>query len=116
MFEVVTKRDVTVKSFSFYTDAARTGAFQVYTRVGPYKDNERTNDGGWQLVYNRNVQQNGQNVLTSLGDLDTVVTIPANSTQSFYIVTAKYIMYDAGSREGDMFSQDDALILYQGEC
>jgi hypothetical protein len=114
MFEVVAKRDVTVKSFSFYTDAARTGVIEVYTRVGTYKNNELVSTG-WQLVYNRNVQQNGQSVLTVLGDLDTVVTIPTGSIQSFYMVTANYIMYDAGSIEGTVFVEDSSLVLYQGE-
>jgi hypothetical protein len=115
MFEVLAKRDVTVKSFSFYTDAARTGVIEVYTRVGTYKNNELVSTG-WQRVYNRNVQQNGQSVLTVLGDLDTVVTIPTGSIQSFYMVTANYIMYDAGSIEGAVLSEDNALTLRQGAC
>jgi hypothetical protein len=115
VFDVVSKRDVTVKSFSFYTDAARTGGIKVYTRAGSYQGNELTQDGNWQLIYDRNVQQNGQSVLTSLGVLDTVVTIPAGARQAFYIVTANYIMYDAGSTEGNVLSQDNALVLYQGK-
>jgi hypothetical protein len=114
VFDLVSKRDVTVKSFSFYTDAARTGGIKVYTRAGSYQGNELTS-AGWQLIYQKNVQQNGQSVLTSLGDLDTVVTIPAGARQAFYIVTANYIMYDAGSTEGNILSQDNALVLYQGK-
>jgi hypothetical protein len=114
MFKISSKRNVTVKSFSFYTDAARNGAIQVYTRVGSYQGYELTS-GGWQLVHNKTVTQNGQSVLTVLGNFDIGVKIPSNSTQSFYIVTANYIMYNSGSAEGAVLSQDAALILYQGE-
>ena len=47
------------------------------------------------------------------------MTIPANSTQSFYIVTvtatANYIMYDAGIEEGRVLSQDNAIAIKEGE-
>jgi hypothetical protein len=116
MFEVATSRDVTVKSFDFYTDAARTDTIQVYTRPGSYVGKEQSSTG-WTSIYNRNVQQNGQSVLSSLNGLDTFVTIPANSTQSFYIVTAtaNYIMYDAGIEEGRVLSQDNAIAIKEGE-
>jgi hypothetical protein len=113
MFEMRAKRDVTIKSFSFYTDAARTGVIEVYTRIGSYGGKELV-ASGWSLIYGKTVNQNGRDVLTQLGSFDTGVTIPANSTQSFYIVTANYIMYDAGSLEWDALSEDTSLILYQG--
>lgn len=119
MFEVVAKRDVTVKSFSFYTDAARTGVIEVYTRVGTYGGYELVS-AGWSLVYNKTVTQNGRDVLTLLGDFTTGVTIPSGSKQSFYITTAvnNYVMYEyrAGTVEGAVLSEDNALILYYGEC
>jgi hypothetical protein len=114
MFKLKSKRDVTVKSFNFYTDAARTGTIEVYTRAGTYVNNELV-ESGWTRVYNKGVNQNGQSVLTTLGDFDTGVTIPSGSEQSFYIVTANYIMYDAGSVEGSILEEDDSLILYEGE-
>ncbi len=113
MFDLMPKRDVAVKSFSFYTDAARTGSVKVYTRAGTYLGSELTS-GGWDLICNKTVTQNGQNALTSLGDFDAGVRIASGSVQSFYIVTSNFIMYDAGSREGDILSQDNALVLYQG--
>ena len=116
MFELKAERDVTVKSFSFYTDAARTGLIEVYTRVGTYQGNELSS-AGWSRIYsNNNTQQNGRDVLTSLGNFNTVVTIPKGSRQSFYIWTPNYIMYDGGSVEGAVLSQDASLVLYQGEC
>jgi len=116
MFKLKSKRDVTVKSFNFYTDAARTGTIEVYTRAGTYVNNELV-ESGWTRVYNKGVNQNGQSVLTTLGDFDTGVTIPSGSEQSFYIVTENYnyIMYDAGSVEGSILEEDDSLILYEGE-
>lgn len=114
MFDLTSKQDVTVKSFSFYTDAARNDVIQVYTRPGSYQGNELV-QSGWHLIYSKNVNQKGRDVPTELGDFDTGVNISAGSTQAFFITSNFYIMYDKGTAEGGVLSENSSLIIREGK-
>jgi hypothetical protein len=126
MFTVTAKdRNVTVKSFSFYTWQVMTSAIQVYTRVGDYRTYE-FNSTGWAQVYNKTVTYMGRDTTTALGDLNNGgVQITKDTARSFYIVTNprpgyttdnNYIMYNITTQnEGDLLSQDGALTLHEGE-
>eukprot|EP00804_Cyclotella_cryptica_P000077 CCRYP_013734-RC/>CCRYP_013734-RC protein AED:0.05 eAED:0.05 QI:386/1/1/1/0.62/0.55/9/209/1800 len=113
MFDLMASRDVVVRSFDFYTDAARYDVVEVYTRLGGYSGNELV-VSGWTLIHSKNVTQMGRNTLTTLGDFDTGVTIRAGSTQSFFIYTGFYIMYDKGTVEGQVLASDASLVIYEG--
>jgi hypothetical protein len=114
MFDLMASRDVVVRSFDFYTDAARTDVVEVYTRPGSYSGNERE-ESGWTLIYSKNVTQMGRNILTKLGDFNTGVEIHAGVIQSFFIYTGFYIMYDVGNVEGQVLASDASLKIYEGE-
>jgi hypothetical protein len=114
MFDVTASRDVLVRSFEFYTDATRNDVVEVYTRPGSYSGHE-VDQSGWSLVYSKNVNQMGRTILTKLGDFNTAVHIQKGSTQSFFIVTNYFLMYDTGTAEGQILSSDDSLIVYEGE-
>ena len=114
VFDLKASRDVAITSFDIYTDSTRNDAIEVYTRSGSYKGHEG-NGTGWLLVYNKTVSQMGRLILTELGDFDEGVTIQGGSSQSFYIFSEHTIMYDKGSVEGEVFSSDDSLTLYEGK-
>eukprot|EP00804_Cyclotella_cryptica_P000056 CCRYP_013735-RB/>CCRYP_013735-RB protein AED:0.36 eAED:0.36 QI:497/1/1/1/1/1/4/262/210 len=113
MFDLIASRDVVIRSFDFYTDAMRNATVEVYTRPGSYSGNELV-VSGWTLIHSKNVTQMGRNTLTTLGDFDTGVTIRAGSTQSFFIYTGFYIMYDVGNAEGQVLASDASLAILEG--
>lgn len=115
MFDLTASRDVVVRSFDFYTDAARTDVVEVYTRPGSYIGNELV-VSGWTLIYSKNVTQMGRTILTKLGDFNTGVAVLAGSTRSFFIYTGFYIMYDRGTAEGQVLASDASLTINQGEA
>jgi hypothetical protein len=114
MFKLTAKRDISVMSFSFYTWQVMNSAIQVYTRVGDFIGHE-FNGTDWVKVYDKIITYMGQNTITTLGDFTSGVQIPQASVQSFYIVSTNYILYEVGSSEGNVFSQDDSLYLHEGE-
>ena len=114
MFDLKASRDVVVRSFGFYTDAARNDIVEVYTRPGSYSGYEHDEDG-WLLVHSKSVDQMGRNVLTELGDFDTDVVIKKGATQAFFITTNYFIMYDKGTSEGQVLNSDVSLNIYEGE-
>jgi hypothetical protein len=115
MFNLMAMRDTVVKSFDVYTDDARTDVIEVYTRSGGYAGHE-VDAAGWEMVFNETVQQMGRTVATTLNGLDNGagVVIRAGTIQSFYIFSAKYIMYDSGSVDGAAFGSDASLTIYEG--
>lgn len=113
MFDLTSKRDVTVKSFDIYTDAVRNDVIQVYTRPGTYQGHELA-QAGWELIFSKNVFQMGRDVPTELSGFSSTVTIPAGSTQAFFITSNFYIMYDKGTVEGGVLSENQSLIIRQG--
>jgi hypothetical protein len=115
MFKLTAKRDISVKSFSFYTYSVMNSLIQVYTRVGDYIGHE-FNGTGWVKVYDKPVTYMGQSTMTTLGDFNSGVQIPQTSVQSFYIVSTNYILYNHSiQNEGDVLTQDDSLYLHEGE-
>ena len=68
---------------------------------------------GWTLVYDRDLDLVRQK-LTPLGDFDSKVLIEAGNVQSFFIWTAGIVIYDGGTREGDLHSSNDAVEFYEG--
>lgn len=115
MFYVKTKRDVRITGFDIYSQTASdSDPVQVYTRRGKYNGYVHSSDG-WELVY-----QNGATRLLGSGSTPThlsisSVTIPANTFQSFFIWTKNNsIKYRTGTFEGNVWSNDNNLILYEG--
>jgi hypothetical protein len=117
MFMLTAKdRDVTVKSFSFYTWNVMNSEIQVYTRVGDYRTYE-FNSTGWEQVYDKPVTYMGRGTLTALGDLNNGgVEITKGTARSFYIVSTNYILYNITTQnEGDLLTQDSALTRLYSE-
>jgi hypothetical protein len=115
MFALKSNCQVTVRSFEFYTYNVMNSAIQVYTRVGNYTGYEFSS-AGWAKVYDKTVTYMGQTTLTTLGDLNNGGVQVSNGTvQSFYIVSTNYIMYEKGTGEGKVVSNDGALALHEGE-
>ena len=71
-------------------------------------------ENGWTLVYEQVVNLRGRDSLTELGAFETDVTIEAGNVQSFFIWTAGIVIYDGGTREGDLHSSNDAVEFYEG--
>jgi hypothetical protein len=108
MFNLMALRDTVIKSFDVYTDGERTGGY-----VGHEMD-----ASGWEIVFNKSVQQMGRTDTTTLSGLNngTGVIIRAGTIQSFYIFSANdnYVMYDMGSVDGAAFGSDASLTIYEG--
>ena len=113
MFSIKALRDVTITSLNFHASKVATDLVQVYTRSGSYKGFELTEDG-WSLVYNKVVAMNARDILTQLGAFDTIVSISAGTTQSFFVYTPNKLMYAAGTTESSIFSSNSALEIYEG--
>jgi hypothetical protein len=113
MFEVRVTRSIAVSSLDFFSGNSNTEQVQVYTRPGSYIGHEMS-ETGWTLVYEKDVNLRGRDSLTELGAFETDVTIEAGNVQSFFIWTAGIVMYDGGTREGDLHSSNDAVNFYQG--
>ena len=115
MFALKSSCQVTVRGFEFYTYNVMNSAIQVYTRVGNYTGYE-FNSTGWAKVYDQTVTYMGQTTLTTLGDLNNGgVQVSKGTVQSFYIVSTNYILYEKGTGEGKVVSNDGALTLHEGE-
>ena len=84
----------------------------VYTRVGDYQGHEE-HESGWELIFNEKVEME-KGVPSSLGALDRDVTIPAESTQAFYIWCTEGVLYTEGNTEGAPFDSDDSLVINEG--
>jgi hypothetical protein len=114
MFKVTAKRDISVKSFEFYTYNVKNANITVYTRVGDYIGHE-FNSTGWDNIHHAFITYMGQSTLTKSGNFGSPVQIPEASIQSFYIVSNNYIMYNSGTSEGAVLTQDESLYLHEGE-
>ena len=106
-------RNISLKSFSFFSGSEATSNVQVYTKSGSFQGHEDSIDG-WQLIYNAPTAQLGRNIQTFIGDWGEEVTIPANSMKSFLIYTSNKVMYKGGTSEGSQFSTDGTVELYEG--
>jgi hypothetical protein len=113
MFDITASRDLLVRSFDFNTADKRNDLVQVYTRSGSFSGHE-LDESGWQLVYSKNTTYMGRNILTTLGDFDTGVTIRAGESRAFVILTAHFILYDMGNLEGDVLASDESLTIFEG--
>lgn len=106
-------RNITLKSYSFFTGAEATLNVQVYTKAGLFQEYENSVDV-WELIYNSSTDQLGRNVPTVLSDWSEEVTIRANTLQSFLIYTPNKVMYKGGTSEGSQFSSDGTVELFEG--
>lgn len=113
MFDLSAKRDLLVKALEHFTSDKRNELIEVYTRPGSYSGFELEGDG-WELVYSNIATQMGRNIVTTL-KLDKEVAIRGGETQSFFIITNNFIMYDSGAVEGDVLNEDESLTIYEGK-
>jgi hypothetical protein len=113
MFDLSTKRDILVTTLEHYTADKRNELIEVYTRPGSYSGFELV-DHGWNLVYSNVATQMGRNTVTVL-KLDEAVAIRGGETQSFFIITNNYLMYDSGVVEGGVLNEDESLTIYDGK-
>ena len=113
MFKVEALKDVFITSFDIHTLNTGVGAVQVYTRQGDYTGYE-SSSGGWELIYDRSIDQQGRNTLTQLGSLSTPIKILRGSFQSFYIWAERKLVYNIGTSEGSVYASDDSLVFFEG--
>lgn len=110
-------RDVSIKSFAFYTYNVRNDWITIYKLRGGGNYTDPASVWDTVPIYNNYITYMGQTTLTTLGDFLNPVMITAGQVQSFYIVSRNYIMYNTATGNGEgvtPVSQDGALILYQG--
>jgi len=84
----------------------------VYTRAGDYRGYEN-DDSGWELVLNKDVAVK-RGVRSKLGVMYQEVTIPAGSTQAFYIWCKQGMLYTKATSEGAPFGSDGSLVINEG--
>jgi hypothetical protein len=118
MFMLRANRDISIKSFAFYTYNVRNDWITIYKLRGGGNYTDPASVWDTVPIYNNYITYMGQTTLTTLGDFLNPVMITAGQVQSFYIVSRNYIMYNTATGNGEGItpvSQDGALILYQGE-
>ena len=118
MFTLRAKRDVSIKSFPFYTYNVRNDWITIYKLRGGGNYTDPASYWDTDPIYNNYITYMGQTTLTTLGDFLNPVMITAGQVQSFYIVSRNYIMYNTATGNGEgvtPVSQDGTLILYQDE-
>jgi len=118
IFDVYAVNSVVVTDFDVNTvgTAGTPYTIEVYTMVGSGMT-EWDNPKAWTLVETVNVTANGPGVATPLGMTQTV-SIPAGTTQSFYVTTdggTSYLHYsNTKLAQGDLFVSDANLEIYVG--
>ncbi|KAL7542699.1 hypothetical protein ACHAXR_012004 [Thalassiosira sp. AJA248-18] len=113
IFNIRTRSDggvVLLNGFEFYTESSEYVKFELWTRMGSFKDYKGSYDG-WDLIASGSVQGRGIGRYTSIPDeLFTPVSIPGGGgdggTRAFYLTfEAKELVYKIGSGT----TSDDAI-------
>ena len=114
MFTVEAKRNVLIESLVINSSSKGEGAVKVYTRRGGYAGHT-SNPEGWYLVYNNPALIHGRRgQYTELGGFQQNIPIAKGKTQSFFVISTKGLVYKAGKKEGDLFTSNNAIEIYEG--
>jgi len=114
MFSVRALRDVSVTSLVINAMSKGRGEVKVYTRSGSYTDHVLSSQG-WELIYsNQGVVHKKRGQATELGDFLTPVLIKSGSIQSFFVHSSNSLVYTVGTNEGDTYTSDDSVVIYEG--
>ena len=114
MFSVEALRDVSITSLVINAMSKGQGAVKVYTRNGSYTGYE-SNKQGWNLIYsNQEVVHEKRGQPTELREFLNPVTIKSGNIQSFFVHSSNSLVYTAGTKEGDTYTSDDSIVIYEG--
>ncbi len=115
MFKTVALRDIAVNWLHYHSwEGGVNQTVQVYTRRGLYMGYHNNSDG-WDLVYDEMLVSKRRHESTVV-EFDTPVIIEANATQSFYIHAENSLLFDQGTSEGVIYSNNSELELYYGRA
>ena len=113
-FTIKALQDIFITSFTIHTADTGTGTVKIYEKEGSYSGFE-SNAVDWNLIMNDpDVEGQGTNEKTPLGNLDTALFIPANTFHSFHIYSSLRVRYTNGNAEGDIYTENPDLIIYEG--
>ena len=114
MFTVKALRDISITSLVVNAMSRGEGTVKVYTRDGSYNGHElKWKD--WELIYNNPAVIHGRRgQYTELGGFQQNIPIAKGETQSFFVISTKGLVYKAGKKEGDLFTSNNAIEIYEG--
>ena len=118
IFNIRTKEDggvIVINGFDFYTDSTELVNYELWTRMGSFKDHKGTYEG-WDLIAGGSIKGKGIGRYTSIpDDMFTPASIPGGGgvggTRAFYLtLDTKALVYKIG--EG---VTSDAFVQYENE-
>lgn len=114
MFTIEAKQNnnIVVKGFNIVAKRNAASEILIYYRSGRHVG-QPLQPAGWNLVYEGN-PLGKSNKLVDLGDFQQEVEIPAGGVVSFYIYNQKSMMYTDGKNEGEVYCDDNAIVIHEG--
>lgn len=116
MFTIRAKTDIVIQGFNILSRRYAFSNALIYTRSGGFNNTAFGNgDHGFTLLYEGTVPyKRGKGSV--LDDFKQNVRISGGETQTFYVFSQKGLMYGNGHELGSAYSEDNSIIIYEGQA
>jgi len=116
MFDIFSKRDLTIKSMDIHTKSTEAVYVQVYKKktFGSFYRDKR-NSAAWQLITSKSVVGKGLGNRTPIGDMTASIYVASNSIQGLYVtLTTEALLMTSAATTGSIYSSNTDLNILVG--